>query len=249
MEINGTFYELFDALPRGGPGSNHSTLKALWMLTELPEKPNILDIGCGPGEQTIQIAETTLGKITALDNHQPFLDTLTKNAQLAGVSNRIQTINASMFDIPFPNETFDLLWAEGSIFIIGFEKGLQEWKRLLKPGGYLAITEAAWIKENPPQEIADFWTNCYPAMTDIQHNLEIIKNCGYKQIGSFILPESDWMENYYLPMEAQITYMRKKYDGNPEVHEFLNEMTEETNMYRRYKEWYSYIFYILQKPT
>jgi ubiquinone/menaquinone biosynthesis C-methylase UbiE len=89
MEGMKYFYELFCSLPRGGPGDNKSTQKAFSYLKNLPSEPFILDIGCGYGIQTLELARISKGKIIALDNYQPFLDILMQNAKKGGFDNRI----------------------------------------------------------------------------------------------------------------------------------------------------------------
>lgn len=56
MEGMEYFYELYTGLPRGGSGDNISTRKAYSMLKNIPAEPLILDIGCGPGMQTLELA-------------------------------------------------------------------------------------------------------------------------------------------------------------------------------------------------
>ena len=119
--------ELHSGNPREGPEDNESTLRALRMVTDLPERPDILDVGCGPGMQTLTLAKATNGWITALDNHQPFLDALDTSAQEKHLDQTIKTTNGSMFELPFEPALFDLIWSEGAIYIIGFERGLKEW--------------------------------------------------------------------------------------------------------------------------
>jgi len=63
MEGMEYFYELFEALPRGGPGDNRSTRRAFNTIPKLPEQPLILDIGCGPGVQTIELAKISKRQI------------------------------------------------------------------------------------------------------------------------------------------------------------------------------------------
>ena len=75
-ELPKNFWEVHSNLPREGPGDNESTKKAYLMLKDLPENPRILDIGCGPGMQTIELAKLSGGQIVAVDNHQPFLEQL-----------------------------------------------------------------------------------------------------------------------------------------------------------------------------
>lgn len=117
--------KMHEGLPRQGPGDNACTRKAFQMLETLPKNPEILDIGCGSGMQTIELARTCPNcRITATDIHQPFLDDVAERAEAAGVAERITTLQASMDDLPFGDATFDVLWTEGSIFIVGFEEGL-----------------------------------------------------------------------------------------------------------------------------
>jgi len=149
------FYELFEKLPRQGPGCREATLRALGLLTDLPTNPKVLDIGCGSGRQTLVLAEELQAKIVAIDNHRPLLDALNRSARQAGLA--IETSELSMVDMPFAPESFDLLWAEGSIFIIGLLRGLRDFACYLKPGGYLAFTELCWFGDNPPAEVKAFF--------------------------------------------------------------------------------------------
>jgi len=67
-------FTLHEGLPRQGPGSSECTRKAFSFLSGLPARPEILDIGCGAGMQTIELARLCPGcRITAVDIHQPFL--------------------------------------------------------------------------------------------------------------------------------------------------------------------------------
>ena len=142
--VESAIFEIFDGLPRQGPGNNGCTEKAFSMLSSLPADVQILDIGCGSGMQTIHLARICKNcHITAVDIYQPYLDNLMEKAAFEGVSDRISTVYASMDDLPFGDNEFDIIWSEGAIFVMGFEKGLVYWKRLLKDGGFMALTEAA----------------------------------------------------------------------------------------------------------
>ena len=103
------FFEVHSDLPREGPGDNESTKKAFLMLEGLPEKPSVLDVGCGPGMQTIMLAKLSNGKITAVDDHQPFLEQLKKNAEEEGVTEKISVVNCDMADLDYEHESFDLV--------------------------------------------------------------------------------------------------------------------------------------------
>lgn len=240
------FFEIHQDLPRGGPGENSQTRKALSMLADLPSRPRILDIGCGLGMQTIELAKQTDGTITAIDNHAPFLEALRQRALEEGVAGRITILQASMFDLEFEKGTIDLIWSEGAIYIIGFEKGIREWKPFLKKGGAIVVTELSWIKENPPAEVKSFWDKEYPAMNGMEDNRRIIRRAGYEEVGHFVLPESSWWENYYQPMEKRIGNLRQKYVKDEVIKKALDGTQQEIEMYRKYSDWYGYVFYLMQ---
>ena len=240
------FFEIHQDLPREGPGDNSLTRKALSLLTDLPARPRILDIGCGPGMQTIELAKQTNGTITAIDNHAPFLEALRQRSIEEGVAGRINILQASMFELGFEKESVDLIWSEGAIYIIGFEKGIGVWRPFLKRGGTIAVTELSWIKANPPAEVKSYWGTGYPGMKRLEDNRRIIRAAGYEEVGYFSLPESSWWEHYYQPMEKRIEILRQKYGEGEAVKNQLDVIQQEIEMYRRYSPWYGYVFYLMQ---
>ncbi len=244
MEI---FWEIHSGLPREAPGDPDSTARAYASATGLPANPKILDIGCGPGMQTLDLARLSQGKILAIDIHQPFLDEVIARAKEAGFENDIQTEKMSMLEMDFLPEQFDLVWSEGAIYIMGFEKGFKVCRPFLKPGGYMAVTEASWFKPNPPQEALDFWQMAYPAMGTVDENMRRIEAQGYKLIEHFHLPNSSWWEYYYKPLEKRLSQLREKYAGNQEIQDTLDEESAEITIFRQYSSYYGYEFYIAQK--
>ncbi len=241
------FFEVHKDLPREGPGSNAATRQALTLLTGLPASPLILDVGCGPGMQTLELARATRGKITAVDTHQPFLDELNNRARRAGLEKHIRTANQSMFALDFAEASFDAIWSEGAIYIMGFETGLRAWQRLLKPGGYVVVSEITWLHPEPPQEIRAYWEAEYPAIGGVERNLEIVRGAGYLPAGHFTLPPSGWVDEYYAPLEARLALLREKYRHDPQALAQLAEHQREVDIFRQYHEWYSYVFYAMQK--
>jgi ubiquinone/menaquinone biosynthesis C-methylase UbiE len=243
------FFELHHDLPREGPGEAACTRQAFTLMTGLPANARLLDIGCGPGLQTLELARISSASILAVDNHQPFLDALARRAARAGLADRISTRKQSMFELDFEPGSFDVLWSEGAVFIIGFEKGLREWQPFLKKGGYLAVTELSWLKAAPPAEPKAFWNENYPGMQSLEQNLAVMEKIGYREAGHFVLPESAWWEDYYTPLEQRIRNLAEKYRNNEEAMAFLRTSQREIEMYRHYSEWYGYVFYVMQKVT
>lgn len=239
-------YELFSGNPRQGPGSNEYTRRAYNMCTGLPKTPAILDVGCGSGMQTLELARISGGTITALDNYQPMLNTLNNNARQEGLPGRITTVNGSMFELPFAPRTFDLIWSEGAIFIIGFEKGLCEWKPLLKKGGYLVVSEMTYTRPDVPQELKDYFNKIEAAVLFNDDNRRLIRDAGYAEVGNFMLPASGWRDNFYTPLGISLLVFQERYKGDAAALEILDSIREEIDIFNKYNGYYSYMFYIMK---
>ena len=81
-----------------------------------------------------------------------------------------------MFNLNYEDNSFDLIWVEGAIFVIGFEKGLRDWK----------------------------------------------------------------------PIEAKLPFIKARYKDNKEALQFIGMEETEIEMFRRYSDYYGYVFYIMQ---
>jgi len=247
MEGMKYFYELFEALPRGGPGDNESTRCAFNTIPKLSKQPLILDIGCGPGVQTIELAKLSNGKIIALDNHQAFLDKLMKKAKDEGLLDHIVPKNISMLDMDFEENTFDIIWSEGALYFMGFQNGLRRCHQLLKRDGYLAVTEIVYLVPNPPTPVIQYFEKEYPDIKLVKDRIELIQNEGFRLISNFTLPESSWLDSYYLPMEEELSRLNKKYQGNEIALGIFEEMKNEIIFYKKFSHFYGYEFFIMQR--
>jgi trans-aconitate methyltransferase len=240
------FFEVYGTLPRAGPGDDASTRKAYQMMKDVPKKPKILDIGCGPGKQTMELARLSKGKIMALDNHQPFLDRVDQNAKALGLSQHIETRNQDMNTMEFQPENFDVIWAEGALYQMGFENGLKVCRPMLKKNGHIGVTELVWLTDRPSPEARD-WAKEYAAMKNVPDNLMLFKSNGYEVIGHFTLPVSSWFESYYDPMQERIDELRNKYKGTAAALEVIDSAQREIDGFKKCSEEVGYEFFVAKK--
>jgi ubiquinone/menaquinone biosynthesis C-methylase UbiE len=247
MKPEEIFFEIHSGLPREGPGDFESTKLAFESIPKLPEQTKILDVGCGPGKQTVDLAKISNAQITAVDNHQPFLEALKDKMEEENLEDKITPVLGDMFNLNFTEKSFDAIWSEGAIYIMGFEDGLNKWKRFLKDDGYIAVTEASWLKSNPPEELRKFWQEGYPDMKTVEGNLEIIEKSGFRVIDYFVLPESAWWDEYYYYVQKRVDTLKKKYKDNPKVLSVLTMEETEMELYRKYSDFYGYVFFIMQR--
>ncbi len=239
--------EFFTELERQGPGGSEETIRALGFINNLSNKTKIADLGCGTGFQTMVLAENTEATITALDLYAGSIDKLNCEAGKRGLQIRVKGIVGSMDNLPFQNEEFDIIWSEGAIANIGFEKGLNHWKNFLKKDGYIAVTYESWFTDERPAEIEKWWMDAVPEIDTIGHNISIMQKTGYIPVAAFTLPENCWIDNYFIPQKARQEEFLKKYAGNKTVEDMIAFMKREADLYSKYKQYYGYVFYIGKK--
>jgi SAM-dependent methyltransferase len=233
---------------RQGPGSENDTLKALdFLKLPIDQKLKVADIGCGSGGQTITLAKNLNGQITAVDLFPQFINELNDKSRKLGLIDKIITLEKSMDDLPFNKSEFDLIWSEGAIYNIGFENGLKKWKDYLKVGGYLAVSEITWITPSRPKEIEDFWKEEYPEIDVASTKIKHLENNGYILVGYFYLSQDSWIESYYKPIETRFENFLKMHDNSELARKVVNDYKAEIDLYQKFKDYYSYGFYIAKK--
>ena len=250
-EMNLRLFEVFldvqRGLPRQGPGTNKCTLRALSLCSGLPHNPAILDIGCGPGMQTIALAKDCQGNLTVVDNCEEYLEILRQRVTELNLTGQVKIINADMSDLCFVDASFDLIWSEGAAYSMGVNNALKYWRPLLRDQGYLAFSELVWLEEHPASEVAEFFRNEYPAMTDISTTQEMIRTNGYEIVGHFTLPDSAWWEDYYTPLAKKLPTLKQKYVGDEEALTVIAITENEIEIRQRYGNSYGYQFFIARK--
>ena len=243
------FFELYESLPRQGPGNRDCAASALALCSDLPSAPAILDLGCGVGGQTLQLADLTGGSIIALDSHAPSIERLRATVEIRGLDRRIRPMIGDMAEPGLPPASFDLVWSEGALYNIGLENALQVCRGLLRAGGYLAFSDAVWRKDDPPPEVKAGFEIDYPAMGRVPDVLAAIERSGLSLIGHFTLPDEAWWNDFYTPMEMRIEDLRHTYAEDDEALAVLDQLAQEPEMHRNYSDYYAYEFFVARRIT
>lgn len=234
-------------LERQGPSSSEMTIKALSFIDSLDEISHVLDLGCGTGAQTMVLAQNISGNITGVDQFLDFINIFNDDAKKLNFQNRVKGIVGLMDNLSFQKEKFNLIWSEGAIDNIGFEKGLNYWNGFLKKNGYVVVTCPSWFSDNRPAEIEKFWVNAGCELDTIGTNVSIMQKAGYIPVATFALPEKCWTDNYFFPREAIQKTLLEKYIGNKTVEAYIENDKYEVELYSKYKQYYGYVFYIGKK--
>jgi len=248
MEDFQLLIDLHKRAKRQGPGGDTETKKILGLAMIDPTMPlKIADIGSGTGTSAMLLARLLNAQITAVDFLPDFLDVLEANFKNKGLTERLSTLNCSMDDLPFNDEEYDLIWSEGAIYNIGFEKGVRDWYRFLKTGGLLIVSEITWLTDSRPSELQKYWENEYPEIDTASSKIAVLEKNGYSPIGYFVLPEHCWLDNYYRPMQSSFAEFLNRNDNSEEAQAIVNAEKNEIALYEKYKAYYGYGVYIARK--
>ena len=242
--------DLHKRTERQGPGGDRETGKAIDLATLDRARPlRIADLGCGTGASALQLARSLNAEITAVDILPEFIEELGRRAARARLKGKIKPVVGSMENLQFEEEAFDVIWSEGAIYNIGFQRGITDWMRFLRPGGVLAVSEITWMTSDRPVEVQRYWHKWYPEIATASRKMGILENTGYSPIGYFALPKHCWMENYYQPLQGGFESFLARHNGSEQARAIVSAEEQEIALYEKYGEHYSYGFYIARKPV
>ena len=208
---------------------------------------HIADIGCGTGVASMALAKATQASITAVDFMPAFLEELKQRASRSGLQEHITALEADMSDLPFDREQFDVIWSEGAIYNIGFERGITEWREYLKPGGILVVTEITWLHTRIPEELRTFWESEYAEIALASTKIQQLESSGYTPSAYFMLPPECWLDEYYAPLTTRFDAFLEEHEHSEKAQAVVEAEQEEIALYKKSKVHYSYGCYIARK--
>ncbi len=122
----------------------------------------VLEVGSGVGFTACHLAEKTGCRIMGVDLSADMLDWARKRAARKGVEDRCEFRVADAQQLPFEDDTFDAMLCESvTAFVPNKAKALGEYRRVVKPGGWVGLNEGTWVKGEPT---ADFLAFIWQAM-------------------------------------------------------------------------------------
>ncbi len=242
MEIPLFFYLAYNDLDRLSPGSEDTTFRALDKIgLNTDDDLNILDIACGVGSSTILLSNFFKSStVEAFDLFKHYIDRLDEKISQNNLEDRVFSYVMDMRDPDFANEEFDIVFCEASAEIIGFKRALKEWKRLLKPNGYMVISDVSWL-QRPSSESRNFWKNTYDEIDTIENKISQIKD-DYEFIDYVVVPKGDW-DSYFKELECNLN----KISSDKSAKDFVKQLKKEIEVYRQNGDDYSYVFYVMKK--
>jgi SAM-dependent methyltransferase len=200
------------------------TRAAYALLPEL-EQPRILDIGCGAGSVTAELARLSGGDVTGIDTDETALAEARCVVADAGLGERVTLMKGALFDDRFQKRSFEVLWEEGVLHLLDPEKSLPVCHRLLEPGGFLVMHETVdWFE-------------------GITADLPLH---GFALANKHLLPKRCWWTDYFEPLERRIRAFREAH-GSGASAEALALYERQIAMVKSDPERFDCGFYVLKK--
>ena len=245
VSLDDAIYEVFGPLLQGAPGNDASTLRALDAVPERDAVRQVLDLGAGHGRTTFALARALPDvRITAVEIHSPFAGRIAQRARETGLADRVRTECGDMAGIDVAPGSIDLIWAEGSIYVVGMERVFAMWRPWLRPGGCVAFSDFVQWTGDLSKEARAFWAVEYPDMASEDAIRSRAEAAGYRVVTSFRMSR-EAHDAYYVPLEARVAELAGCADSN--VRKVLEGIRREIDVVRRFPDEAGYMFFVLQR--
>ncbi len=200
--------------------------KKIFLKIPRIDKPNILDVGCGSGVSTIEIASLTNGNILAIDSDKESLSFFERYIKDSNLESNITIKHNSVFDEELRENSFDIITAEGLFNLIGFEKGLTYFSNFLKISGYFIIHDDS---------------------KNLSTKLKLIERLKFSVIDTIELDENIWGNLYVNCLKNEISQINKNNLDKINSKNSIKTAKDEIKMFENDPSVFKSTYYLLQK--
>jgi cyclopropane fatty-acyl-phospholipid synthase-like methyltransferase len=185
------------------PAGKEFTLAAGYFAGINPAS-RILDLGCGYGDGSCNMAQQFRCKVIALDISEENIGFARRLAETKSVSHLITFETKDLLGTDFSDEPFELILAEGGVFsFVSRSKGLEKAASWLLPRGWLAFSDLIFLSEKIPEEVKNiFEDNTYHYESETSYRT-LLRNAGFDIHLMCLVPQSGW-DNYYAHMARRL---------------------------------------------
>lgn len=152
-----------------------------------------------------------------------------------------------MDELPFAEESLDAIWSEGAVYNIGFETGVRQWRRLLRPGGVIAVSELTWTSAIRPVELERYWDAQYAEVATASEKLAILERHGFTPLAYGLLPERCWTDEFYTPLWQRLDEFLDRRAHHDTATALVDEIRDEMSWFERYSAHVGYGFYVARR--
>lgn len=160
----------FEILAELGLTKHYGSLDATRQLLELCQvtrDQRVLEIGCGVGATSVYLAKSLGTRVIGSDLIEKMLPQAAARARRFQVEGLVDFIAADARQLPFPSDHFDGVILESvNVFFEDKVSALREYLRVIRPGGFIGLTEMTWLRPPAPELEAVFRDTAYAIALD-----------------------------------------------------------------------------------
>lgn len=172
----------------------------------------LVEIAFGKGEAACTLAGRFGCRVLAVDRYPPFIAYTAAKVRSRGLTDLVALLRADGRRLPLPDASFDAGYCIGAPSIVGLEDCLRELRRVLRPGGVVAVSDVVW-REKPQRPLGEEWgwvADQQPQISPEEY-AAVIESCGLAVEQTLIHPRSAW-DQYHAPMLAVAAEARAQGD-------------------------------------
>jgi len=213
-----------------------STTNELVKLCRIEKDSHVLDIGCGVGKTACYLAKEVGCRVTGIDLNKGMVEWAKQRAQRKGLESRVEFKVADAQKLPFKDNEFDAVICESvTAFLPDKQKGVNEYVRVVKRGGFIGLNETTWASPPTPRLI-DYAASVMGA-DFLEENgwRELLEKAGLKEIKT----KSEKL-GMLRQMKAEISWF--------ELRDFLSPWHKVVLLFFKSKEYRAYLMEMMHMP-
>ncbi len=229
------------------------TLEQLGDRCRLTERSNVLDVACGKGGAALALAEKFRCVVTGVEARVDFAEEARRRAVSGDLDLFVNIIDAEPDALPFDDGYFDLAVMLGSIRPLDLGKGVPEISRVVRRGGWLALSELVWkpgASGRAPGPVRDWLGGFGPGgIADLEGRIGQFLEAGFQVESAALEAEEAW-ESFYAPQARALLEIRRDYNGSAPERATLDQWQKELQLFHSGggKEAIGYACYLLRRP-
>ncbi len=238
MTPSQAFFTVHRDLHREGPGLADDVHWAL-KVAETGDDVRILDAACGPGADTLVLAEArTIARIDAIDITPHFV--AEARARTASFGARVTAWEG---DYTLLEHRYDLIWCAGAVYMKGMIPVLDAWRDHLTPDGAIAFSEPVFVTAPPSPAAEAFWDG-EGDICDLNNLTETLARADWNILDHRLLIGDPW-EAYYTPMEARLEKLQSE-APEPPLQKAIDDATREVALWKAAPDQIAYALFVVR---
>lgn len=224
-------FTFFSPLPRSEPGGSTFTSAYLTQV-QIKATNRVLDLSCASGDRATWVARSRGCPIVAVDAEPRYLPVVRARTTDGGAGHLVQPVAAKYDALPFADESFRLVMAEGAALGLGLQNALTQWRRLVPKNCHVAVTYPGVVNKDAPPEVREpLERRMAEPLRPLADYHTIVRTAGYELVHQVPLQPELWDAFYADTMRRAWALVKAKTVSKDDP--LIREVLAEGHWYRR----------------